>query len=235
MNTVGIDVVDFHAHILPRADHGSNSLKTSLTQLELAKKQGVTRIIATPHFYPHAHTLTDFLQLREKSAAELIKNSTDMSVEVKVGAEVLLCPGMENFPFLDKLCFAGTNVLLLELPFSDFKEDYCVTVSRIIESGIDVILAHADRYSPKNIEALIDVGVSKLQLNAISLTGFFKDKVLYNWLDRNLVVALGSDIHGTDASYYKKFNKAKKSISQYLNFVKSSSDEIWNKTSNFKL
>ena len=56
------DLVDFHAHILPEADHGSSSLEMSLWQLASAKRYGVTRIIATPHFYPHVHTVESLLK-----------------------------------------------------------------------------------------------------------------------------------------------------------------------------
>lgn len=229
MNTMGIDIVDFHAHILPEADHGSDSPKTTASQLQLAKDHGVTRIVATPHFYPHTHTLDDFLRIRQKSVEKLQIQKEIDSVEVKIGAEVLLCAGLEKLPNINELCLNGTNMMLLELPFFDFKEDYCITVSKMLENGIDVILAHADRYPQKNIEELIDIGVSKLQLNADALSGIFKTKHLYDWLDRNLVVALGSDIHGAKASAYKKFNKAKKNTNKYLDFIKASSDDIWNK------
>ena len=36
MDNKKIDLVDFHSHILPRADHGSDSVETSLKQLKLA-------------------------------------------------------------------------------------------------------------------------------------------------------------------------------------------------------
>ena len=38
-------LVDFHSHILPRADHGSDSIETSLCQLESAAKAGVDTTI----------------------------------------------------------------------------------------------------------------------------------------------------------------------------------------------
>ena len=44
------DVVDFHTHILPGADHGSDSVETTLRQLEFARDAGVKRLIATSHF-----------------------------------------------------------------------------------------------------------------------------------------------------------------------------------------
>ena len=45
MKEFNIDFVDFHTHILPSVDHGSDSIETSLSQLALAKSFGA-------HVYP---------------------------------------------------------------------------------------------------------------------------------------------------------------------------------------
>ena len=62
-----MDLVDFHSHILPGADHGSDSIDTTLFQLNSAMACGIDRIIATPHFYPNIHTVEDFLSRRNSS------------------------------------------------------------------------------------------------------------------------------------------------------------------------
>ena len=222
-----IDVVDFHSHILPRVDHGSGSIETSLNQLQLAKSFDVTRIISTSHFYPHKHTLDSFLPLRSNAANELLNKCKDDKIQIKLGAEVLLCPGLENFASLKKLCFSGTKYILLELPFLDFKDEYCETVEALLDNGFDIILAHADRYPKDNINTLIRLGVNKLQLNAESLAKFIKEKHLYSWIESGYVVALGSDIHGSDVTAYKKFSKAKSKLSDELAFIKEKSDKIW--------
>lgn len=227
MNKQSMDIVDFHSHILPRADHGSSSVETSLAQLDLAKKAGVSRIIATPHFYPHKHTLEQFLTRRAESAEALFRAAPKDSPVVKLGAEVLLCQGLENFAGLESLCLGGTKYILLELPFSDFREEYCTTVRKIMKSGIEVILAHVDRYSKENIESMYDVGVRKFQLNAESLCGIFKQKHLLEWAREGLVVALGSDIHGADKKAYHRFEKAKKALGDSLSVMKEKSDEIF--------
>ena len=224
-----VDVVDFHAHILPGADHGSSSLDTSLAQLKLAKEHGVTRIVATPHFYPHRHTLEKFLARREACASELIDVRQDTDPEVKLGAEVLLCEGLENFEGIERLCIRGTNTILIELPFTDFRSSYCDTVAKLLRRGLDVVLAHVDRYPKNNIEEMLDIGVRKLQLNADSLAKLFKDKHLLSWAKDGYVVSLGSDIHGSDAKAYKRFVKAKDTLSDSIGYIADKSDEIWNK------
>ncbi len=221
-----MDIVDFHAHVLPRADHGSSSLEDSLRQLELAKECGVTRIVATPHFYPHRDSVESFLARRD-AAYRRLAGSLDNSVEIIPGAEVLLCDNLESLPGFEKLCVSGTKTLLLELPFSDFTREHYYSVCEILKMGLEVVLAHVDRYPPENIEQLLGVGAAA-QINVDSLASFGKRKKLYEWLERKCVVAIGSDIHGPDKRAYKRFLAAKKKISAYLESVKAGSDRIWN-------
>lgn len=227
MNNRKFDVVDFHSHILPAADHGSDSVETSLKQLKLASDDGITRIIATPHFYPHKHTLEKFLQKREECAKSLSDVCDGSLPTVKLGAEVLLCQGLEKLQSLDKLCLCGTDYLLLELPFSDFRQEYCYTVEKILKSGFKIVLAHVDRYPKENIEQLIDVGIDMLQVNADSLDKLFKPKHILEWAKNGKVVALGSDIHGNDAKAYKRFTKAKAVLGDSLEFIAQKSDQIF--------
>lgn len=220
-----LNLVDFHSHILPRADHGSDSVKTSSFQLEKALLSGVRRIIATPHFYPTGHTIESFLERRNSGYRQIETLFPD--IKIRLGAEVLICNGIENLPGLDKLFINGTRTLLLELPFSDFQTEYCDSVYNLTKNGAEIILAHADRYSPENIEKLIECG-AKLQLNADSLSGVFKKSHLYDWMERKLVVALGSDIHGEDKRAYKNFSSViSKLPSEYIGFIMGESDRIF--------
>ena len=58
--------IDFHAHILPGCDHGSDGWKTSRRQLKLAREAGVEVICATSHFYGHHVSVESFLEKRER-------------------------------------------------------------------------------------------------------------------------------------------------------------------------
>ena len=224
------DIVDFHSHILPGADHGSTCLETSVAQLSLARDAGVTRIIATPHFYPHRHTLDTFLE-RRKLAFENLRDAGALDIcDVRVGAEVLICENIELLEGIEELCIEGTRTLLLELPFLSFSESYCNTVEALILQGYEIVLAHADRYPKENIERLLSCG-AKIQLNADSIATLFKKKHLYNWAENGHVVAIGSDIHNADGSAYKKFVRAQNKFLPYLDNIKKASDAIWDKAS----
>ena len=170
------EIVDFHSHILPSADHGSSSVETSLFQLSSALGAGVTRIIATPHFYPHVHTVDAFLERREAAYKALIPHIPN-GVEIRLAAEVLICPGIHNLPGLEKLFIHGTNTLLLEISNTDFGPEHLDTVRELIGKGIDVVLAHADRYNPSYIEQLIELGISQVSsqetVESVSSMSFF--------------------------------------------------------------
>ncbi|MBQ2876618.1 MAG: hypothetical protein IJE25_06385 [Clostridia bacterium] len=223
-----LDIVDFHTHVLPGADHGSYSVSESEAQLDLAAEHGVKRIIATPHFYPNSHTVDGFLERRALAFEMLSSSLTESRPKLLLGAEVLLCEGLEKMASLDKLLISGTDTLLLELPFSGFSEGYIKSVKAIIKSGIDVVLAHVDRYDPENINKLLKIG-AKAQVNASALCSFFRNKQLYEWLESGVIVAIGSDIHNRTRSAYDHFSKAIRKIGEYAERIKNSSDAIWDK------
>ena len=43
-------LVDIHSHILPGVDDGAFDVETSVKLLQMCKEQGITDVIATPHF-----------------------------------------------------------------------------------------------------------------------------------------------------------------------------------------
>lgn len=202
--------IDFHAHILPKADHGSDGLETSLKQVALAREAGIRLLAATPHFYPSSDTAEAFLARREHCLAELSAALGDGTPEILPGAEVHLCRGLNHLPQIGELCFRGTDVLLLELP-SDFRfAQFERTVEALrYDCKLQVVIAHVDRY-PELAEPLLEAGFPG-QLNASSLCTLFKKKRLYQWIENGSIVALGSDLHGTETGY-SRFLKAKEKL-----------------------
>ena len=225
-----MEVVDFHSHILPGADHGSSSVETSIKQLDNAIANGVKRIVATPHFYPTKHLLDDFLSRRERSYSKLKDALTAHSPEIRIGAEVLVCEGISRMPGIEKLCIEGTNTILLELPFTKLGDRHFRMVSEVYDLGFNVVLAHADRYNHTFINSLLNKHNISVQINASAISGLFIPRHIKNWFKNNRVCAIGSDVHGSSATPYIKFRKAVKKIGKYADYVKEQSDIIWEKT-----
>ena len=109
--------LDYHAHILPGCDHGSSSVDMSLKQINMAKEAGVQTICVTPHFYPHKESVSSFIERRRQTADILWAQIPTNAPRVLLGAEVLICDGMERLKAIHELCLEGTNELLLEMPF----------------------------------------------------------------------------------------------------------------------
>lgn len=187
--------LDYHAHVLPGCDHGSDSVETSRKQLAMAAAARVRTVCATPHFYPHKESIPSFLQRREASARLLRENLTADAPQLQLGAEVLICDGMERLDGLPRLCRSETNELLIEMPFYQWPEAIWNTLYALCERrDIKIVLAHAERYPPEAIEQLIRDNVA-LQLNSECLTRPLHRKRYLTWIKNGSVKYLGSDIH----------------------------------------
>ena len=199
------DVIDFHAHILPAADHGSRNVEASVKQLKLAAKYGVTKIVATPHFEPQNETIDAFLRRRAHAVKALLPHLTPDMPKIYLGAEVLLCHGMQDMPKLDRLAVAGTNTILLERPFLPLDRGIALAINEIAAQGFSVLLAHIDRYDPEETRSILYLNVYA-QLNSAPMRSPFARRRFYPFLRDGKVAAFGSDLHGAP-SHYNRFMK----------------------------
>lgn len=71
-------MIDFHSHVLPGIDDGSDCVEESLEMLHTAKNQGVSTMLATPHFYAQDVSVDHFLEKRKK-AYDTLKRCMDDS------------------------------------------------------------------------------------------------------------------------------------------------------------
>jgi tyrosine-protein phosphatase YwqE len=191
---------------------------------------GIKNIVLTPHFYPDANSNVEgFLTRRNKNVEKLraaleVEGVTD--IRLTVGAEVLLCPGLENLEGLKKLCLGETNSILIEMPDLPWSDDLLESLERIKKVlGLEVVIAHVDRYGKSLAESLISRGY-KVQVNADSTVSFSMKRTVCGWVKDGYVYALGSDKHvhsNNKALVYKEFPKAAKILSKYADTINSRS------------
>lgn len=220
--------IDFHAHILPGADHGSYRLATSIRQVTLARRAGIDVLAATPHFYPNREPLADFLERRRETELLLRGMLPRSAPKILVAAETHLCRGMEHIDGLEQLCFPGTNVLLLELP-SDFSvRAYEQTLDSMrYGKNLNIVLAHIDRYADASIDFLMELGFLA-QINASSFCRFRTKRRSMRWAkELESVVALGSDIHGCDVGY-REFLKMKDKLGKTYDVIMGRTQKLLN-------
>ena len=191
--------IDFHAHILPGADHGSGSLDTSLFQLKSAAESGVGYIVATPHFYPNASEARGFIPARDRAYAELIKGYSG-GIRILMGAEVFLCEGLQNYPELHGLCIEGTSTILIEMPNPPWPKRFEETLFSITDRGYKIILAHIDRYPADDTLRMLGLGF-RWQINAEGILHFLLRRRFTRYIEDGAICALGSDVHGKSDAY----------------------------------
>ena len=222
------EVIDFHAHILPHMDHGSGSSATATGQLTLMQMAGVTKVCATSHFYPQDILPEVFLEERRHSLESALRAyGRGPRPRILLGAEVLICQGLENMEGLRELCVEGTNVMLLEMPFThgNWGRDLYRTVYEIQKQGIHPVLAHVDRYPRESIEQLFDMGLYG-QINCDSMAKVFKPKHLLRWLEDGKIVAFGSDLHGHEPKSYAPFTKVMNTYSDHFTRIMRTTDQL---------
>lgn len=195
-------IADFHSHILPGVDDGSRSTEESLRMLTEEAKQGVRRIVVTPHFYPSQETMERFLQRRETAARQLqeaVSGRTDLP-EIALGAEVLYFRGISEVPEIRKLAIQGTDCILVEMPMARWTD----TMYRELEDlrrcqGLTPIVAHVDRYLGRFLDHGIPGRLEQLPVLVQANAEFFINKSsrgkALRMLGREQIHLLGSDCH----------------------------------------
>lgn len=195
-------MIDLHSHVLPGMDDGSRSRDESLAMLSELKRQGVTTLAATPHFYASRSTPDAFFKARQAAYDSLRDGIDELSLDLRLGAEVLYYEGMRNTPNLQDFCIAGTELFLLEMPFSPWSERAIRDVAGLnTESGITVVLAHIDRYlrtqPDRTWETLAEQGVL-MQVNAEFFINRLTRRKALRLFKNGFVHFLGSDCHNME-------------------------------------
>lgn len=138
-------MIDFHSHILPEMDDGSQSPEESVQMLQLLRRQGVDTVIATPHFYGSKENLDKFLARRDASRKRLPYDPETMP-KILMGAEVAYYWDMSRSEELRRLCVEDSSVLLIEMPFYKWTKRMVEDLCNMQKAGYIPVIAHVDRY-----------------------------------------------------------------------------------------
>ena len=198
-------MIDFHTHILPGIDDGSQSPEESRRMLEESFSQGVEKLVATPHFYAAEMSFEHFLKKREESMAKIVhdRGSWERIPKICVGAEVYYFPGISRAERVPELCISGTNLLLLEMPFSQWSEEMYQDVKALLDKRkLRIILAHIERYYDFQKDRSVWKDIWKLtvypQINAGSFLKRSKKRFSLDFMKNHEHILLGSDCHNMD-------------------------------------
>lgn len=197
-------ITDFHSHILPGIDDGSKEIVQSLAMLRQAAEQGIHRMVATPHFYPHRDRPEAFLEARAESWDQLRQAMDAGLPQIVLGAEVYFFRGISDSDFLKKLTIGESECVMIEMPLPPWPEEFYRELEAIRgKQGLTPVIAHVDRYIrplrtfsiPERLEELPVL----VQANASFFTGRATAAQAMKLLSRGQIQLLGSDCHDLDS------------------------------------
>jgi len=193
-------MLDIHTHILPKMDDGSKDAAESIGMLRLEVEHGISRVALTPHFYPDQESVDAFLA-RRTAAAETLYAAMDgrgKMPQLLLGAEVAYFRGISRVPDMRRLCIGNSNALLVEMPFSAWTSRMIDELYRLLDSGVQPVIAHMDRYIRQQPNGTLDElcrsGVL-LQANASFFLDFSTAWMAMRLLKKQRIHLLGSDCH----------------------------------------
>lgn len=199
-------MVDIHSHIVFQVDDGSKHIKESLALLRESAKQGVGKVIATPHYqkrsfpYDKEKIFSHFQALKEAG------NTWVPDLELYLGMEIFCDRDAEQI--IDKREFFTMNhtdyIMVEFFPNVGFQEMY-QQLHEFLRTGYFPVLAHVERYenlSLSKVDRLIESGVY-LQVNAANLLGPVIDlgqgrevrKRAKSYVKEEMVHFISSDMH----------------------------------------
>lgn len=192
-------MIDWHCHILPGIDDGSRDVAESISLINMQASQGVSTIIATPHFYADNETVDSFLA-RRKKALELLKaEMPEEFPEIRLGAEVRYYQGISRMADLKALRIEGSKLLLLEMPMIRWTEYMVRELTELSgKSSIRIILAHVERYQSLQKQAvwrkIYENGIL-MQVNASFIISHASRHKAISLLNEGMIHFVGSDCH----------------------------------------
>jgi protein-tyrosine phosphatase len=172
--------------------------------LEMAARDGIRHIVATPH------SNADFPYSRNAHAESLfrLKERSSMPVEFSLGCDFHF--SFENIESAlrdaSQFCIGSTPYLLVEFSNFGIPPNAKATLSRFLERGVVPIITHPER-NPRlaqnlvMVRSLVELGCL-VQITANSITGYWGEAARsssFKLLDQSLVHVVATDAHNLES------------------------------------
>lgn len=198
-------MIDLHCHILDGVDDGAKCLDEATEMARMAERDGITKIVATPHLFRGDYTPDDLsiivTKIRELQHA---LDERRINVEIVKGAEVHITHNLidviqENRQYL---VLGDSSYMLLEFPAGHVFADVKGLFFDLMSEGIRPIIAHPERNyvfmrSIDLLYELVEMG-ALTQSNSGSFTGLYGKRVeeaALRFMGLNLTHFIASDAH----------------------------------------
>ena len=195
-------IIDFHSHILPDMDDGSQSVEESIALLRKEAEQGIAHVVATPHFYPQYDTPESFLRRRAEAEAilrEEMEKHTGLP-KLSVGAEVYYFHGISDSEAILPLTIDQKRCILIEMPTAPWTDKMFRELEGLYtKQNLLPVVAHVERYLGKFRTYGILKRLAELPVLVQANAEFFLEKTTESralrMLQKDQIQLLGSDCH----------------------------------------
>jgi protein-tyrosine phosphatase len=198
-------MIDLHSHILPGLDDGAQTMEESLAMAKIAEKDGIEKMVATPHLF-RGNFIHEDLGIIEKKRDELshaLKES-NIHVEILLGAEVHISHNLidEIRKNRENLVLNQSSYMFVEFPSEHVFSGVKNLFFELMSEGITPIIAHPERnsvfiHNPSLLYELIQMGGFS-QVNSGSFFGLYGRRVeeaVLHFLELNFIHFIASDCH----------------------------------------
>lgn len=197
-------MTDIHQHVLWGVDDGPKTRRDMYAMLDMAGKQRIRRIAATPHACPGFQPFDMGLYRERLSEAQAYCNSRQNGIRLMTGSEIAW-----TFHTVEALrrgqlpTLNGSDYVLIELWRDIAWSEVRNAVSRLLHAGFMPVLAHIERYRcflwqpDRAIMLKRDMPVC-YQVNAptfIEPNGFMLNRFVRRMLEEQGIDAIASDAH----------------------------------------
>lgn len=198
---------DIHQHIAYGLDDGPDTFAGAVEMLHSASRDGVRRIIATPHAFP-GHQAFDLTAYRAR-LAELNAYCTANALPLQLysGAEVYYAEAAIRHLQSGQIpTLAGTDFVLVEFPTDISFDALYSAAQRLLNAGYQPVIAHIERYGCltkdiRRVEQLRGLHAIRLQVNCstvIKRPPFGMRRFLKGIFENGLIDYVATDAHNTE-------------------------------------
>lgn len=195
--------IDIHSHLIPGIDDGVQEIEEAVEMARRMQTYGYRQLVTTPHVIWDCYRNTPETIQAGLTQVQQACTAAGLHIRVEAAAEYFLDEHFNRMLVTDQpLLTLPHGRLLVELPYTTPLRNVSNTLFSIIEHGYTPVLAHPERYTyfyatPDTYRKFVAQGC-ELQLNALSLTGYYGEEVarMAEWLlKEKLIVYLGTDAH----------------------------------------
>lgn len=202
-------LIDIHCHLVPGVDDGADTLYDAGKILQMEYWNGVSAVIATPHYRPGMFETSQEEVIRQFQRVAQMAERSRSGMRVYLGCEYHSAPFLvEDLKEGRRPTMAGSKYVLVEFSGRHTYTQIRNQVYELTAAGYRPIIAHAERYpclvsDSLLIDELVNAG-AQIQVTASSVIGEAgrnSKKFCKKLLKEHLVDYIATDAH--DISHRK--------------------------------